>query len=88
MSRSDLFQLCGLSPETVESLFIAWRLTGHPKYRAYGWDIFQAIETHCRVPGGGYASVLNVEEVPVQWEDKMETFLMVLRRTFYVLCAG
>ncbi|KAJ7870729.1 glycoside hydrolase [Mycena olivaceomarginata] len=65
-----------LRPETVESLFIAWRLTGHPKYRAYGWNIFQAIETHCRVPGGGYASVLNVEEVPVQWEDKMETFLM------------
>ncbi|KAJ6568802.1 glycoside hydrolase [Mycena capillaripes] len=65
-----------LRPETVESLFIAWRLTGHPKYRAYGWEIFQAIETHCRVPSGGYASVLNVEEVPVKWEDKMETFLM------------
>ncbi|KAJ7872689.1 glycoside hydrolase [Mycena leptocephala] len=65
-----------LRPETVESLFLAWRLTGHPKYRQYGWEIFQAIETHCRVPGGGYASVLNVEEVPVTWEDKMETFLM------------
>ncbi|KAJ7623033.1 glycoside hydrolase [Mycena polygramma] len=65
-----------LRPETVESLFIAWRLTGHPKYRAHGWDIFQAIEKHCRVPSGGYASVLNVEEVPVTWEDKMETFLM------------
>ncbi|KAJ6605389.1 glycoside hydrolase family 47 protein [Mycena vulgaris] len=65
-----------LRPETVESLFLAWRLTGNPRYRAYGWDIFQAIETHCRVPDGGYASVLNVEEVPVTWEDKMETFLM------------
>ncbi|KAF8155035.1 glycoside hydrolase [Mycena galopus ATCC 62051] len=65
-----------LRPETVESLFIAWRLTGHPKFREYGWEIFQAIETHCRVPSGGYASVLNVEEVPVTWEDKMETFLM------------
>jgi len=65
-----------LRPETVESLFLAWRLTGNPRYRAYGWDIFQAIETHCRVPTGGYASVLNVEQVPVEWEDKMETFLM------------
>ncbi|KAJ7447544.1 glycoside hydrolase family 47 protein [Mycena galericulata] len=65
-----------LRPETVESLFLAWRLTGHPRYRAYGWEIFQAIETHCRVESGGYASVLNVEEVPVTWEDKMETFLM------------
>ncbi|KAJ7218208.1 glycoside hydrolase family 47 protein [Mycena rebaudengoi] len=65
-----------LRPETVESLFIAWRLTGNQRYRAYGWDIFQAIEKHCRVETGGYASVLNVEEVPVTWEDKMETFLM------------
>ncbi|KAJ7624463.1 glycoside hydrolase family 47 protein [Roridomyces roridus] len=65
-----------LRPETVESLFLAWRLTGHPRYREYGWQIFQAIEKHCRVPSGGYASVLNVEEVPVKWEDKMETFLM------------
>ncbi|KAJ7691366.1 glycoside hydrolase [Mycena rosella] len=65
-----------LRPETVESLFLAWRLTGNPRYRQYGWEIFEAIEKHCRVPGGGYASVLNVEQVPVVWEDKMETFLM------------
>ncbi|KAJ7193456.1 glycoside hydrolase family 47 protein [Mycena pura] len=65
-----------LRPETVESLFLAWRLTGNPRYRAYGWDIFQAIERHCRVESGGYATVLNVEEVPVRWEDKMETFLL------------
>ncbi|KAJ7088449.1 glycoside hydrolase family 47 protein [Mycena belliarum] len=65
-----------LRPETVESLFLAWRLTGNPRYRTYGWEIFQAIETHCRVPSGGYASVLNVEQVPVAWEDKMETFFM------------
>ncbi|KAJ6608840.1 glycoside hydrolase [Mycena sp. CBHHK59/15] len=65
-----------LRPETVESLFIAWRLTGNPRYRTYGWEIFQAIEKHCRVETGGYASVLNVEEVPATLEDKMETFLM------------
>ncbi|CCM02763.1 uncharacterized protein FIBRA_04871 [Fibroporia radiculosa] len=65
-----------LRPETVESLFIAFRLTGDPQYRAWGWDIFQAIEKHCRVESGGYASVLNVDELPVKYEDKMETFLM------------
>jgi hypothetical protein len=64
-------------PETVESLFIAFRLTGDPRYREYGWKIFQAIETHCRVETGGYASIINVDEVPVRKEDKMETFLMV-----------
>ena len=64
-------------PETVESLFIAYRLTGDPRYRAYGWSIFQAIEKHCRIESGGYASVLNVDVLPVELEDKMETFLMV-----------
>ncbi|EKM61778.1 glycoside hydrolase family 47 protein [Phanerochaete carnosa HHB-10118-sp] len=65
-----------LRPETVESLFIAYRLTGDPRYREYGWSIFQAIEKYCRIESGGYASVLNVDEVPVKYEDKMETFLM------------
>ncbi|KAG1758438.1 glycoside hydrolase family 47 protein [Suillus occidentalis] len=66
-----------LRPETVESIFIAFRLTGDPKYRDYGWAIFQAIEKHCRIPTGGYASVINVDQVPVEYDDKMETFLMV-----------
>jgi len=64
-------------PETVESLFLAFRLTGDPKYRDYGWAIFQAIEKHCRIPTGGYASIKNVDEIPVEHDDKMETFLMV-----------
>lgn len=65
------------SPETVESLFLAFRLTGDNRYRNAGWRIFQSIEQHCRVDTGGYASVLNVDENPAQKEDKMETFLMV-----------
>ncbi|OCH89742.1 glycoside hydrolase [Obba rivulosa] len=65
-----------LRPETVESLFIAYRLTGNPRYRQYGWDIFEAIEKYCKIEGGGYASVLNVDRVPVGLEDKMETFFM------------
>ncbi|KAH0837866.1 glycoside hydrolase family 47 protein [Lanmaoa asiatica] len=65
-----------LRPETVESLFLAFRLTGDASYRDQGWAIFQAIEKHCRVPSGGFASVKNVDQVPVEQEDKMETFLM------------
>ncbi|KAG6335454.1 hypothetical protein ID866_3628 [Astraeus odoratus] len=65
-----------LRPETVESLFIAFRLTGDPWYRDQGWEIFQAIEKHCRIPTGGYAGVKNVDGVPVEHEDKMETFMM------------
>ncbi|KAI9569469.1 glycoside hydrolase family 47 protein [Boletus coccyginus] len=65
-----------LRPETVESLFLAFRLTGDTLYRDHGWAIFQAIEKHCRVATGGFASVKNVDQVPVELEDKMETFLM------------
>jgi len=65
-----------LRPETVESLFLAFRLTGDTMYRDQGWDIFQAIQKHCRIPTGGFASVKNVDQVPVEREDKMETFLM------------
>ncbi|KAG8691667.1 mannosyl-oligosaccharide alpha-1,2-mannosidase [Ceratobasidium sp. 423] len=65
-----------LRPETVESLFLAYRLTGDPKYRRWGWNIFQSIEKHCKVPTGGYATVLNVDKLPVRWEDKQETFLL------------
>lgn len=65
-----------LRPETVESLFIAFRLTGDTWYRDQGWAIFQAIEKHCRIPTGGYASIKNVDQVPVEHEDKMETFMM------------
>jgi len=65
-----------LRPETIESLFIAFRLTGDMRYRQYGWNIFQSIQKHCRVETGGYAGVINVDEAPAQKEDKMETFFM------------
>lgn len=66
-----------LRPETVESLFIAYRLTGDQRYRDHGWKIFQSIQKHCYVETGGYASVLNVDENPARKEDKMETFFLV-----------
>jgi len=65
-----------LRPETVESLFIAYRLTGDERYREQGWAIFEAIEKYCRVESGGYASILNVDDVKSKKEDRMETFMM------------
>ena len=46
-----------LRPETVEALFYLWRVTGEPKYREWGWRIFEAFRTHSRTPEGAYASV-------------------------------
>lgn len=65
-----------LRPETVESLFLAWRLTGNQTYRDQGWKIFQAIEKYTKVEGGGYTSILNVNDTNTQREDKMETFFL------------
>ena len=65
------------SPETIESLFIAYRLTGDDRYREHGWKIFQSIEKYCRLESGGYASILNVDDVNSEKSDKMETFLLV-----------
>ncbi|KAG6806153.1 hypothetical protein H0H87_003083, partial [Tephrocybe sp. NHM501043] len=64
-------------PETIESLFLAYRLTGDDKYRQIGWDIFQSIEKYCRVETGGYATILNVDDVNSKLEDKMESFFLV-----------
>ncbi|KAG9006462.1 mannosyl-oligosaccharide alpha-1,2-mannosidase [Tulasnella sp. JGI-2019a] len=71
----------GDKPETIESLFIAYRLTGDYKYRSAGWKIFRAIEKNCKIPnskGGGYASIRNVDRVEGErgWVDKMETFFI------------
>ena len=64
-------------PETIESLFIAYRLTGDEQYRAHGWRIFQAIQKYSRLESGGYVSLLNVDDVNTSKIDKMETFFMV-----------
>ncbi|KAF8712309.1 glycosyl hydrolase 47 family, partial [Rhizoctonia solani] len=64
------------TPETVESLFLGWRLSGDIKYRKWGWQVFQAIEKYCKVPKGGYSGVESVFEVPVVLLDNMETFFV------------
>jgi len=61
----------------MESLFIAYRLTGDDRYREYGWSIFQSIEKYCRLESGGYASILNVDDIHSERIDKMETFFLV-----------
>ncbi|KAK7007883.1 alpha-1,2-mannosidase [Favolaschia claudopus] len=65
-----------LRPEIAESIFLAYRLTGDAKYRGHAWDLFSAIEKHCKLPEGGYATVLDVDKVPVKHLDKQETFFL------------
>jgi len=64
-----------LRPETVESLFILNQLTGDPIYREWGWEIYQAIEKHCRTKEayGGIPDVTNADAKP---DDRMESFFL------------
>jgi mannosyl-oligosaccharide alpha-1,2-mannosidase len=48
-----------LRPETLESLYYAYRLTGDTKYQDLAWTAFNRIKVNCRV-GGGYSGLRNV----------------------------
>lgn len=65
-------------PETVESLFYMWRITGDEKYRLWGWQMFEAFVKHTAVSdGSGYSSIGNVMAVPPPLRDNMESFWLV-----------
>ncbi|CAI5723676.1 unnamed protein product [Peronospora destructor] len=73
-----------LRPETVESLFYLYRVTKNPKYREYGWKIFEALETHAKTKHG-YAGVVDVTELPAQTENKMESFFLAETLKYHYL---
>jgi mannosyl-oligosaccharide alpha-1,2-mannosidase len=65
-------------PETAESLFYMWRITGDEKYRQWGWDMFQAFEKYTTVEDGtGYSSLNTVLRDPPILRDNMESFWLV-----------
>ncbi|KAJ7625647.1 glycoside hydrolase family 47 protein [Roridomyces roridus] len=64
-----------LRPETVESLYIMWRVTGETRWREMGWQIFEAIERETRTESG-YASVASVEVVGGFKSDSMPSYFL------------
>ncbi|TFK39927.1 glycoside hydrolase family 47 protein [Crucibulum laeve] len=64
-----------LRPETVESLYILWRVTGDTKWRTRGWAIFEAIEKECRT-ASGYANLISVQVSPAPKEDSMPSYFL------------
>ncbi|KAJ2126927.1 Mannosyl-oligosaccharide 1 2-alpha-mannosidase mns2 [Coemansia sp. RSA 921] len=66
-----------LRPETVESLFVMYRITGDQKYQEWGWQIFESIEQYARVEHG-YAALVNVLQTNMtsNLEDSMESFFL------------
>ena len=64
-----------LRPETVESMFILYHLTGDPIYREWGWEIFQAIEKYCKTKYG-YGSFPDVSRTDLHPNNKMESYFL------------
>ena len=80
---------CLLRPETVESLFILWRLTGDSQYREWGWRIFEAVEREARVPSGGYAPLSDVRRSGSrQLNGRMESFFTAETLKYLYLLFG
>ncbi|KAE9399903.1 glycoside hydrolase family 47 protein [Gymnopus androsaceus JB14] len=64
-----------LRPETLESLYLLWRITGNSKWRDRGWKIFESIERHTKT-STGYASLKSVEVLPAVKDDDMPSYFL------------
>jgi len=77
-----------LRPETVESLFYMYRVTGERVYQEWAWQIFVAFERHAKIETGGYSGLQNVEVLDSARIDKMESFFLgETLKYFYLLFA-
>ncbi|KAJ2610820.1 mannosyl-oligosaccharide alpha-1,2-mannosidase [Coemansia sp. RSA 1365] len=65
-----------LRPETIESLYLLWKITGETIWREYGWRIFEAIEKWAWSPEYGYTSIDNVCITPPTRRNNLETFFL------------
>ncbi|KAI6010682.1 glycoside hydrolase family 47 protein [Pisolithus orientalis] len=74
-----------LRPETVESFYMLWRVTGDVRWRYRGWHVFQAIEREAKT-SSGYACVDRVHmKVPVLLDSMPSYFLAETLKYLYLL---
>ncbi|KAG9295329.1 hypothetical protein G9A89_013358 [Geosiphon pyriformis] len=75
-----------LRPETIESFYYLWKITGDLKYREWGWTIFEAFEKYAKLEDGAYFELQDVRNVTSAKRDKMESFwLTETLKYFYLL---
>lgn len=79
LGNEDEWRMSGgyqLRPEAVEAFFYMYRHTKKEKYRDYAWSVFEQIERHCRLEGGGYAAIRTARTRHPKKEDVMHSFLI------------
>ena len=81
-------------PETVESLYYMWKITGKQIYREWGWEMFQSFMEHSKLTDEfgnvyAYTSLGNVDVVPAKKKrDNMEGFWMSETLKYFWLLFG
>jgi hypothetical protein len=74
-----------LRPETIESLFYFYHITGDQKYRDIGWRIFQNILKYCRTPSA-FSGLKDVTKIPALQNNSMQSFFLAeTLKYFYLL---
>lgn len=71
-------------PETIESVFYMWRLTGDPVWQERGWQMFASWMTHSLVTGG-VSALGDVHRIPAVHTDSMESFTLAETFKYYYL---
>ncbi|XP_076820198.1 mannosyl-oligosaccharide 1,2-alpha-mannosidase IA-like [Clavelina lepadiformis] len=64
-----------LRPEVVETYFVMWRLTKDPKYRQWGWEAVQALQTNCQVENG-FSGIKDVYAARPAHDDVQQSFFL------------
>ncbi|KIY52582.1 glycoside hydrolase family 47 protein [Fistulina hepatica ATCC 64428] len=64
-----------LRPETLESFYVLWKVTGNAAWRERGWSIFQSINKETRT-NSGFSSIGSVERSPANKIDQMPSYFL------------
>ncbi|KAA0708364.1 Mannosyl-oligosaccharide 1,2-alpha-mannosidase IA [Triplophysa tibetana] len=75
-----------LRPEVIETYMYMWRFTHDPKYRQWGWEAVQALETHCRVEGG-FSGVRDVYGSTPNHDDVQQSFFLAETLSICICCS-
>ncbi|KAK0568462.1 hypothetical protein OC861_001943 [Tilletia horrida] len=71
-------------PETIESVFYMWRITGDPEWRERGWQMFSSWVVHS-MTDHGFSSLENVYAVPATKGDSQESYTFAETFKYYYL---
>ncbi|EPQ31057.1 uncharacterized protein PFL1_01246 [Pseudozyma flocculosa PF-1] len=71
-------------PETIESVFYMWRITGDVQWQERGWQMFASWVYHA-MTDAGFSAIHDVHSVPADWTDSMESFTFAETFKYYYL---